>query len=145
MSTEKYSEPQQSPQTSATATATLGETAPVRSPDETAGQHVVIEEVPRPKLLPPSVAGTAEKLAEVRAEGVTATWHTGVTITAMWSINEIRNAWIHVQNKGWRKIYNGRDGAFMALTGLAGQARQTKRSVTLREEADGMIYEIYLW
>jgi hypothetical protein len=46
---------------------------------------------------------------------------------------------------GWKKLYNGRDGAFSALVTLAAQARQTGRNVSCREEADGMIYEIYLW
>ena len=45
----------------------------------------------------------------------------------------------------WFGQYNGRDGAFQALVALAAQARQTNRIVNLREEADGMIYEIYLW
>ena len=78
-------------------------------------------------------------------QAVTATWHSSVTIDALWSIDETRNAWVRVVGLGWRKLYNGRDGAFQALTTLAGQARQTNRPVTLREEADGMIYELYLW
>jgi hypothetical protein len=28
---------------------------------------------------------------------------------------------------------------------MASQARQTGRTVNFREEADGMVYEIYLW
>jgi hypothetical protein len=104
---------------------------------------------------PPSVAEAAPRLrppgnghGAVAAEaitGVTATWRTGVTVTALWSINEIRNAWAYLSGIGWRKIYNGRDGAFMSLVALASQARQTGRPITAREEADGMLYEIYLW
>jgi hypothetical protein len=63
----------------------------------------------------------------------------------MWSIDETRNAFVHVVSLGWRKVFNGRDGAFQALVLLASQARQTGRPCNLREEADGMIYEIYLW
>ena len=93
-----------------------------------------------PTALPPTVAArTAE------GEAVTGTWQTNVKIDALWSIDETRNAWMRVVGVGWRKIYNGRDGAFEALTTLASQARQTNRPVSLREEADGMIYEIYLW
>ena len=91
-----------------------------------------------PLLAPPEVE-------QVAAEGVTATWRTNVTINALWSIDEVRNAWVSVAGLGWRKLYNGRDGAFQALVTLAGQARQTGRPASLREEADGMIYEIYLW
>ncbi len=76
---------------------------------------------------------------------ITATWRSGVTVTALWSINEVRNAWMYVPTVGWRKLYNGRDGSFTALVTLAAQARQTGRPIAFREEADGMVYEIYLW
>jgi hypothetical protein len=90
-----------------------------------------------PTMAPPSAAtATAE---------ITATWRTNVKIDALWTIDETRNAWARVVGLGWRKIYNGKDGAFTALTTLASQARQTNRPCSLREEADGMIYEIYLW
>jgi hypothetical protein len=95
-----------------------------------------------PTQLPPGVEGAAA--AEVDS-GVTGTWRNGVTVTALWSINEVRNAWMLVQGVGWRKLYNGSDGAFTALTTLASQARQTGRSINFREETNGMVYEIYLW
>jgi hypothetical protein len=40
--------------------------------------------------------------------------------------------------------YQSRDSAFEALVTLAAQARQTRRAIMFREEADGMVYEIYL-
>jgi hypothetical protein len=67
------------------------------------------------------------------------TWHTNVRIDAT------RTASVHIAGVGWRGIYDGGDGAFLALTMLAAQARQTDRPVSLREEDDGMIHEIYLW
>lgn len=86
---------------------------------------------------------TAPPLAA--ADGITAaTWRSG-QVTALWSIDEVRNAWIQVSGVGWRKLFNGRDGAYTALLILAAQARQTGRTIQFREEADGMIYEIYLW
>ncbi len=95
----------------------------------------------KPTMLPSQVAA-----AEVAAEAaITATWRSGVTVTALWSINEVRNAWMYVPTVGWRKLYNGRDGSFTALVTLAAQARQTGRPIAFREEADGMVYEIYLW
>ena len=91
-----------------------------------------------PQLEPPgAVAGAG-------AQAVAATWQSG-QVTALWSIDEVRNAWMHVAAIGWRKLYNGRDGAFQALVALGSQARQTGRSINFREEADGMVYEIYLW
>lgn len=93
-----------------------------------------------PRLEPPQLAtGTRE------AEGVTAaTWHTGV-VTAQWAIHETRNAWIQLSGLGWRKIFNGRDGAFQALVTLAAQSRQTGRQIHVRVDDDQMVHEIYLW
>jgi hypothetical protein len=87
---------------------------------------------------PPTAAAAAGDQA------VAATWLSG-QVTALWSIDEVRNAWMLVAGVGWKKIYNGRDGAFQALVAIASQARQTGRSINFREEADGMVYEIYLW
>jgi hypothetical protein len=97
----------------------------------------------RPTLDPTSVTGGAAQAQAVAA--VTGTWQTGVTVTALWSINEIRNAWFHGTGIGWRKIYNGREGSFRALVALASHARQTGRPINFRQEADGMVYEIYVW
>ena len=126
----------QSPPTETNGAATSGTmTAPTRTAAEVAEELVVDV---RPTLLePPSAAASAG--------GITAaTWRTG-QVTAMWGIDEQRNAWMHVSGIGWKKLFNGRDGAFTALVALASQARQTARTVQFREEADGMVYEIYLW
>jgi hypothetical protein len=121
------------------ATAGAGTTAPTLS--DSALASLVESTTSGPTLEPPVTAagtGTGEAAA-------TATWRTNVTIDALWSVDETRNAFIHVVGLGWRKVFNGRDGAFQALVLLASQARQTGRPCNLREEADGMIYEIYLW
>lgn len=93
----------------------------------------------------PTLAPPGAEVATEDTTGVTATWHSSVKIDALWGIDETRNAWIRVVGVGWKKIHNGRDGAFQALVTLAGQARQTGRPVNLREEAGGIIHEIYLW
>ncbi len=98
-----------------------------------------VESAAGPTLTPPSTAGAQT------GEGVTVSWHTSVQIDALWSIDQTRNAFVHIVGVGWKKIFNGRDGSFQALVTLASQARQTNRPASLREEADGMIYEIYLW
>jgi hypothetical protein len=93
----------------------------------------------------PTLEPPASSQREGVTEGVTASvWRSG-TVTAFWAINEHRNAWMQVSGVGWKRIYNGRDGAFQALTTLAAQARQTGRQIHFREESDGMVYEIYLW
>ncbi len=112
-------------------------TAP--APEATDGGAVAETEQP---TLQPGATG-AEAIAALGS--VTGTWSTGALIDAMWSANEVRNAWMHVASVGWKKIFNGSDGAFMALTALASQARETGHSVNFRVEADGMVHEIYLW
>ena len=118
-----------------------GTTSPTAVSDEQIAA-LVAESTPLagPMARPPSLVAE-----EAAAGAVTATWRNNVKIDALWSIDENRNAWVRIAGVGWRKIYNGRDGAFLALTTLASQARQTNRPVNLREEADGMLYEIYLW
>jgi hypothetical protein len=131
--------PTMAPPTEAAGAA--GESVGTSSPTLTEEQFTAMAEeaAPAPTLSPPTAGDV------LAAEGVTATWRSNVRIDALWSIDQTRNAFVHVVNVGWRKIYNGRDGAFQALVALAAQARQTNRIVNLREEADGMIYEIYLW
>lgn len=94
-----------------------------------------------PSLLPPQ----AIRSTAVGEDGVTASWHNGVKVDALWSIDETRNAWVRIVGVGWKRIYNGRDGAFQALVTLASQARQTGRPINVREETGGIIHEIYLW
>jgi hypothetical protein len=124
-----------------------GTTAPELVSDETLAEvlQAGAEAHGRPTLDPATIA---DGLAGAQADAlgaVTGTWRTGVTVNALWSINEVRNAWMHVAGLGWRKLYNGRDGSFRALVALAAHARQTGRPINFREEADGMVYEIYAW
>ena len=123
----------------------VGTTEPELLSDETLAevQEAEAEAQGRPALDPTGAGGAAAQAEAVGA--ITGTWQTGKTVTALWSINEIRNAWMHVNGVGWRKLYNGRDGAFRALVTLAAHARQTGRPINFREEADGMVYEIYSW
>ena len=100
----------------------------------------LLTRVRQPPRWPPRVPGET-----ATAEAVAATWRSNVKIDALWTIDETRNAFVRIAGLGWRKLYNARDGAFMALVTLASQARQTGRPVNLREEPDGMVYEIYLW
>jgi hypothetical protein len=137
MSIDETDRPVQAPPASAKDAGLLGGSRPTR----TQGEATAAAATQAPSLAPTPVDGHAAGATD----GVTATWRNGVLISALWTIEETRNAFVHVAGVGWRKIYNGRDGAFAALVTLASQARQTNRAVNLREEADGMIHEIYLW
>jgi hypothetical protein len=114
------------------------------APADTASVVVAPETATTPRLMPPTLRDPSS-MAEADLGAVTATWRSSQYIDAMWSIDQTRNAWMMVRGLGWRKIYNGRDGAFTALVSLASQARQTGHQISFREEADGMVYEIYLW
>ena len=118
-----------------------GTTEPSRPPELGGATATATEVSGAPTLRPPGQQQGGAVTAEAGA--VTATWQTS-TVTGLWCINEVRNAWIHAGG-AWRKIYNGRDWAFTALVTLASEARATGRSINFRQEADGMIYEIYLW
>ena len=102
-----------------------------------------VEAAPASPMAQPS--GQAVGAAGLGADAVTGVWHTGVSVDALWASNQPRNAFMRVVGVGWKKIYSATDAAFTALTTLASQARQTGRTVSYREEADGMVHEIYLW
>jgi hypothetical protein len=136
MTNDDIGQPSQAPPELVTAGSDNGGvSAPTRT--RPAASDVALAEA-GPTIDRPPAAVTAGE------QQVTATWLSG-QVTALWSIDEIRNAWMLVSGVGWKKIFNGRDGAFQALIALASQARQTGRTINFREEADGMVYEIYLW
>ncbi|MDZ4783120.1 MAG: hypothetical protein SGJ19_22980 [Planctomycetia bacterium] len=72
-------------------------------------------------------------------------WHNAKRITGTWCINEVRNAWVYVDGLSWRKLANGLDSATIALSLLGASALATGTATDLREEADGMIHEMYVW
>jgi hypothetical protein len=116
-----------------TATPDVARTAPAETISDTTVS---------PLLAPPGTPGAQTLLP---AGAATGTWHAGATVDALFIVDEVRNAWARIVNIGWKKIFNGSDGSFTALITLASQARQTGKTITYREEADGMIHEIYLW
>ena len=92
-----------------------------------------------PKAEPPE----DEVLAATGAYGAS-TWHNNKKITALWSKNESRNSWIAVSGLGWKKLTNNSDSAIVALTMLAGHAKQIGAQVNLKEDS-GQIKEMYVW
>lgn len=119
------------------------ETQPTISDAAAAG---AAEQAPQaPTAQPPAVAAAAATAAGGTAEAITGAWHYNLTVDALWAVNETRNAFMRVVGIGWKKLYNGSDGSFTALSTLASQARQTGKQISYRDEADGMVHEIYLW
>jgi len=100
-----------------------------------AGTEGSSESVPQ---LDPSAGGG------VTAGGITA-WQNDKRINALWSINQNRNVFVGVTGVGWKKLANNDDTAIVAFTMLSGSARITQTPVNYRDEADGMIHEMYVW
>jgi len=123
-----------------TSADAAGSSRPTVMPEAHAGITTAGAGEQWPVLLPPGTAG-----ASAAVTGVTGTWTSGVMVDATWSINEVRNAWFHVTGGAWKRIFNGTDGSFTALCTLAAQAKQSGHQMAIREEADGMVHEIYLW
>ena len=90
-----------------------------------------------PMLRPAALEGAA-------SGGITA-WQNNKRITGLWSINQNRNSWVHVDGVGWKKLANNSDSAIVAPTVLGAHAREKNSPVNYREEADGMIREMYVW
>lgn len=140
-STNAHAGPTMAPPSEQSTTDKAGQAEPTITAEQF--EAIAVETAAAPTMTPPASATTTTGVTA--ADGVTATWHSSVKIDALWSIDQTRNVFVHIAGGAWKKIYNGRDGAFQALVTLASQARQTNRPVNLREEPDGMIYEIYLW
>ena len=104
--------------------------------EEIAGASQMASGASAPTLQPPPAAA---------ASGVAGTWQSSKTITALWSINENRNAWVFVAGVGWVKLLNSSDNIIMQLTILTANAKETGGLVSYRTEADNMIHEIYVW
>lgn len=107
-----------------------------------------------PTDLPPALAAGSEgssssvptlpSTAGISAGEITA-WQNDKRINALWAINENRNVFVGVTGVGWKKLSNSNDTAIVALTLLSGSARLTQSLVNYRDEADGMIHEMYVW
>jgi len=94
-----------------------------------------------PTMEPP--ASTAKTAKE---EAISATvWQNDKRVTALWTMNQNRNSWAAIAGIGWKKFSTNSDSAILAMNLLAESARQTQTRVDYREEADGMIHEVYVW
>jgi hypothetical protein len=108
-------------------------------------------EVAAPGEMPPAAvtAGGGESAptlpAEAGVEAAIGAWNNNMQITALWSINQDKNAWVAVSGIGWKKLANNSSSAIVALTMLSAHAREKGSIVNYRDESDGMIHEMYVW
>ena len=83
-------------------------------------------------------------LAQSGAIAISA-WLNTKYVTGLWSINQDRNTWPHIDGIGWKKLANNSSSASTALTMLVSHAFDRRRPINYREESDGMIREIYVF
>lgn len=79
------------------------------------------------------------------SQGISAaTWIKGKKLSALWSSDLTRHAFLHDQGGKWRKLSNQDTSGFLALNLLASHAHQTGRTLDFKEDG-GQIVEIYAW
>jgi hypothetical protein len=91
---------------------------------------------PAPTMLPPGTAGSTL--------GVGA-WVTGQKVTALWSDQGARNAWMYLDPSGWKKLAGVGDTGSTAMTLLAAHARATGTAPTVDENPAGTASTLYVW
>jgi hypothetical protein len=126
------------PEASVGLTETETEQARPRDLSEAELSITSTQALDEPSLSPPEIQGAQA------SEGITA-WQSDKRIGALWTINQIRNSWVYVNGVGWRMLVNNSDSAVQALSMISAHAKQLTSRVDYREEADGMVYEIYAW
>ncbi|BDP44218.1 hypothetical protein DAETH_41870 (plasmid) [Deinococcus aetherius] len=110
----------------------------------------------RPQQDPETLGGGAETVREgptmgpppgvEGASGAGATtWHQDTWVTALWAVNQNRNTWVYLKDKGWKRLATTSDGTHLALTLLGAHARLAAGRVDAREEGDGLLHELYVW
>jgi len=92
-----------------------------------------------PSQTPPS------SISATGGDGGATAWQNTKKVSALWVINEVRNSWAYIAGVGWKKFANNSDSAIVALTTLGAHAKLIQSNVDYRDEADGMIHEMYVW
>lgn len=78
-------------------------------------------------------------------EGVqTSGWIRGAQIIGLWSIDQDRNAWVYVDQMGWRRIADDSDNILLDMLAQLTVAKAGQRKVDLYEE-QGVIREVYVY
>ena len=57
----------------------------------------------------------------------------------------MRSYSVYVTNISWKKLSTASASGLVAVNMLGAHARQTNSRVDYRDEADGMIHEMYIW
>lgn len=91
---------------------------------------------PAPTLTPPGTAGATPTV------GV---WVSGQKVNALWADAAPRNAWLHLETAGWKKLAGLGDTGSTAMSLLAAHARATGSAPVLDENPAGTVSTMYVW
>ncbi|MGW0227658.1 hypothetical protein ACWDWO_05045 [Actinopolymorpha singaporensis] len=72
-------------------------------------------------------------------------WHTNVQVEAYRPAEGPGTPWLFLRGPGWRRLPRADERAGTALAFLGAQAHRTGRPVSVCEDAEGVIRQIYLW
>lgn len=89
-----------------------------------------------PTMTPPGTEGSTP------GAGV---WISGQKVTALWANTAPRNAYVHLQTAGWKKLAGLGDTGSTAMTLLGAHARATGTAPVVDEDPAGTIATMYVW
>lgn len=71
-------------------------------------------------------------------------WVRDTRVVGLWTNNNDRNAWVYVQNVGWRKLSPSNDNVVFDMLTQLMEAKTNKRRVDFYQE-DGVIKQVYVF
>ncbi|MET9021292.1 hypothetical protein ABZV93_15015 [Actinopolymorpha sp. NPDC004070] len=72
-------------------------------------------------------------------------WHANVRVEAYRPAEGPGTPWLFLRGPGWRRLPRAHEHAGTVLAFLGAQAHRTGRPVSVCEDAEGVIRQIYLW
>lgn len=75
-------------------------------------------------------------------------WYYGTRVTALWSINQVNNAWAYLSGggvSGWRKISPANVSTFQSLFAICVNAHNKNSPVDVNLDGSNVIIEVYGW
>lgn len=112
---------------------------------------------PEPPFTPPLVPPPRRRAGDLTEADLTAAtwgnragvrhghWHTNVHVEAYRPAEGPGTPWLFLRGPGWRRLPRAHERAGTALAFLGAQAHRTGRPVSVLEDAEGVIRQIYLW
>ncbi|MFD2079903.1 hypothetical protein SAMN05421678_105270 [Actinopolymorpha cephalotaxi] len=112
---------------------------------------------PEPSFAPPLVPPSRRRPGDLTEAGLTAAtwvaqaggrlghWHANVHVEAYRPAEGPGTPWLFLRGPGWRRLPRAHEHAGTALAFLGAQAFRTGRPVSVCEDGEGVIRQIYLW